>query len=170
MAAKWQKTEQNVVKYDPAVMPRALEGMLFISFKRIMHGKEVGGKIHAAKDASGYSLLCGGQTGKFSHDRNSGGIAFENGWFEPTFTWFTEFASHSGMPVCKKCIAAQIGTKDGKRNNSAKSRIPRKNSGNLNTARILIQPNGANCATVYWSATAINASRVYWRRLRKCTT
>lgn len=107
MAAKWQKTEQNVIKYDPTVMPRALEGMLFISFKRIMHGKEVGGKIHAAKDASGYSLLCGGRTGEFSHDRNSGGIAFENGWFEPTDRSFTEFAFETDMPACKKCIAAQ---------------------------------------------------------------
>lgn len=109
MAAKWQKTEQNVVKYDPTVMPRAFEGMVFISFERVMYGKDVGGKIHAMKDAPFYTLLCGGQTGPYvATHKNGGGIEFGNGVFYDITTPFNaEYATDVGKPVCKKCIAAQ---------------------------------------------------------------
>lgn len=107
MAAKWQNAEQNAVKYDPTVMPRASEYKAFVSYTRVMYGKDVGFKIHAVKDGIDYSLLCGAQTGNFSHYRNSGGYAYENGVFEEIFTGLTEFATDTGNPICKKCIAAQ---------------------------------------------------------------
>lgn len=109
MAAKWQKRAQNVAKYDPTVIPRALAFTAFVSFARVMYGKDVGGKIHAVKDAPGYILLCGGETGLYvaTHE-NGGGIEFGNGViYDITTPFNAEYATDTGKPVCKKCIAAQ---------------------------------------------------------------